>query len=89
MHCLEDGSAERLELMKFLAKKGVGTRQLFAGNILKQPYFIDYGIKHRVVGDLENSDKVMESTFWIGVFPALEKRHLDYVKSCITEFFER
>ena len=86
---IKDGSIERLELMKFLAKKGVGTRQLFAGNILKQPYFIDYQIEHRVVGDLQNSEKVMENTFWLGVFPALEKRHLEYAKACITEFIGR
>lgn len=83
---IKDKDIQRRELMEFLAKKGIGTRQLFAGNITKQPYFIDYKIEHRTIGELKNSDRVMEDTFWLGVFPALEERHLDYVRACIAEF---
>ena len=65
------------DLVNFLASKLIDTRPLFAGNIIKQPYFEN--ISYRVVGNLENTDLIMNNTFWIGVFPGLTREMLQYV----------
>lgn len=76
---LRDGCGiDREPLLKYLNdEKKIGTRLLFGGNLLRQPYM--KGRNYRVVGSLDNSDKVMNSTFWIGVYPGLTTSHLDYV----------
>jgi CDP-6-deoxy-D-xylo-4-hexulose-3-dehydrase len=74
----------REELLRFLDKRKIGTRLLFAGNILKQPAYKD--IKFRVVGDLTNTDIVMKRSFWVGVYPGLTKPMLDYVIESISDF---
>lgn len=80
---------KRDDLLKFLNGKKIGTRLLFAGNIVKQPYFINYKIKHRVIGNLKNTNDVMVNTFWLGVYPGLNKEMLDYVIKSFKEFLER
>ena len=74
----------REELLRFLDKRKIGTRLLFAGNILKQPAYKD--VEFRVVGDLANTDIVMKRSFWVGVYPGLTKPMLDYVIESITDF---
>ena len=74
----------REELLRFLDSKKIGTRLMFAGNILKQPAYRD--INFRVVGDLTNTDIVMMRTFWVGVYPGLTEPMLDYVVENIIEF---
>ncbi|MDE2489547.1 MAG: lipopolysaccharide biosynthesis protein RfbH [Elusimicrobia bacterium] len=76
----------REELTGFLESRKVGTRLLFAGNITRQPYFRD--LPHRVVGPLENSDRVMRDTFWIGVYPGLTPEKIAYVVETFAAFFE-
>jgi CDP-6-deoxy-D-xylo-4-hexulose-3-dehydrase len=77
---------DREELLKFLNNdKKIGTRLLFGGNLLRQPYM--KGRNYRVVGEMDNSDLVMNRTFWIGVYPGLTQNHLDYVIETITEYF--
>jgi len=68
-----------------LDQKKIGTRLLFAGNLTKQPYFEN--VEYRVVGDLTNTDKTMNQTFWVGVQPALSKENLDYISEKLEEFF--
>lgn len=80
-----DAGVTRLELTRFLDDNKIGSRLLFAGNLLKQPYFKD--IAYRVVGDLTNTDITMNYTFWLGVQPALTFEHLDYVADKLEEFF--
>jgi CDP-6-deoxy-D-xylo-4-hexulose-3-dehydrase len=75
----------RVELTKFLDNNKIGSRLLFAGNLLKQPYFKD--VQYKVVGDLTNTDITMNNTFWIGVQPALNQEHLDFVADKLEEFF--
>ncbi|OMK89521.1 lipopolysaccharide biosynthesis protein RfbH [Yersinia pestis subsp. microtus bv. Caucasica] len=81
----EDSGVSRIDLVKFLDEAKVGTRLLFAGNLTRQPYFHD--VKYRVVGELTNTDRIMNQTFWIGIYPGLTHDHLDYVVSKFEEFF--
>ncbi len=82
---VKDGAPfSRNELTQRLEEKKIGTRLLFGGNLLKQPYMKN--VKYRVEGDLKNSDKIMKDTFWIGVFPGLEKEHLRYIIDTIKSF---
>jgi CDP-6-deoxy-D-xylo-4-hexulose-3-dehydrase len=74
----------REELLRFLDSRKIGTRLLFAGNILKQPAYKD--VEFRVVGDLTNTDIVMKRSFWVGVYPGLTKPMLDYVIESISDF---
>ena len=81
-----ESSIDRTELLRNLDKHKIGTRLLFAGNLLKQPAYMN--IEHRVIGDLQNSDLVMTNTFWLGVYPGLTSEMLEYVSDVIHEFVE-
>ena len=80
----EDSPVNRLDLISYLNQNKIGTRLLFAGNLTRQPYMLD--VKYRVSGELVNTDVVMNSTFWIGVQPALSIEALDFVANKIQEF---
>ncbi|WP_337027359.1 lipopolysaccharide biosynthesis protein RfbH [Vibrio cholerae] len=81
---LESG-IERVDLLKFMDQYKIGTRLLFAGNLTRQPYFEH--VNYRVVGELTNTDLIMNNTFWIGVYPGLTQEHLDFVIGKFEEFF--
>ncbi|EPD59807.1 lipopolysaccharide biosynthesis protein RfbH [Streptomyces sp. HGB0020] len=74
----------RKELVDHLEKHKIGTRNLFAGNLTRQPAYQD--VPHRIVGDLTNSDVITEQTFWIGVYPGLTDEMTDYMVTTIREF---
>lgn len=83
---LKEGcGVSRVDVTKFLDSHKIGSRLLFAGNLLKQPYFKD--VEYRVVGDLTHTDKTMNDTFWIGVQPALDEVHFDFVAEKMEELF--
>jgi CDP-6-deoxy-D-xylo-4-hexulose-3-dehydrase len=67
----------RTEITRRLEDRKVGSRLLFAGNLTKQPAFADQNF--RISGSLHNTDKIMEDSFWIGIWPGLDERHLDYM----------
>jgi CDP-6-deoxy-D-xylo-4-hexulose-3-dehydrase len=69
--------------VQFLNERGIGTRLLFAGNLIRQPAFID--APRRVVGELKYTDQVMKDTFWIGVWPGLADEMLGYSIKSIEE----
>lgn len=75
----------RVELTRYLDQFNIGTRLLFAGNLINQPYFEE--VTFRVVGELKNTDVTMKNTFWLGVQPSLGHKHLDFVASRLEEFF--
>jgi len=81
----ESSKIKRNDLVKFLEDNGIATRLLFGGNLTKQPYFKN--IKYRKIGDLRNTDIVMNNSFWIGVYPGLDKKQINYVISKFREFF--
>lgn len=74
----------RVDLLSFLDDFNIGTRLLFAGNLTKQPYFED--LEYRIHGNLNVTDQIMNNTFWLGVYPALDNIQLDYVVSKLTDF---
>jgi CDP-4-dehydro-6-deoxyglucose reductase, E1 len=80
----EEAPFSRTKLVQALYRRGIGTRNLFAGNLVRQPYM--KGRQYRVASDLKNTDRVMNQTFWIGVFPGLSDRHIDYTIDVIREF---
>ena len=67
----------RNKLVRYLEEQKIGTRLFFGGNMIKQPAY-KY-IQKRIVGSLDNSDKAMNDSFWIGVWPGLERSHLEYI----------
>jgi CDP-6-deoxy-D-xylo-4-hexulose-3-dehydrase len=79
----ETAPFSRNALIEFLNGRKIGTRQLFGGNLVRQPAYAD--LNYRVVGDLRTSDRVMNQAFWIGVYPGLTQPMLDYVLETMNE----
>jgi CDP-4-dehydro-6-deoxyglucose reductase, E1 len=75
---------DRNALVNFLNKRNIGTRLLFGGNLLRQPAF--QGTPARQISNLENTDEIMNSTFWLGVWPGLQKPMLDYILESLHDF---
>jgi CDP-6-deoxy-D-xylo-4-hexulose-3-dehydrase len=76
----------RNDLLKYLNSNKIGTRLLFSGNLIKQPYMKD--VLFKAHSNLKNTDFVMENTFWIGVYPGLSKDHLSYTIEKLKVFFK-
>lgn len=88
----EDAKFTRNEIVQYLEENNIQTRLLFAGNYLKQPCFNSLREKNegfRVVGSLENTDRIMNGSFWIGVYPGMTKEKMDYMVKKIKEFVGR
>jgi CDP-6-deoxy-D-xylo-4-hexulose-3-dehydrase len=82
-----DAPFSREELLRHLETQRVGTRLLFGGNLLRQPAY--QGLNYRVVGELSNSDWVMNQVFWIGVYPGLDAARVAHQLDAIHQFSER
>ncbi len=76
----------RDDLVKYLNDERIGTRLLFGGNLLRQPYMKDRA--YRVVGSLANADLIVDRTFWIGIYPGLTRAHLDFAVDRIRAFIQ-
>lgn len=79
---------DRVKVVKYLEEHGVQTRNLFAGNLIKHPCFDEMrktGQGYRVIGSLENTDRIMRDTFWIGVYPGMTDEKIDYMAKAIKE----
>jgi len=73
----ENANFNRTDIVRYLEDNNIATRMLFGGNLLKQPAY--QGINYRLFGTLENTDRVMENLFWIGVYPGLTDEMINYV----------
>lgn len=79
---------DRNRLVQYVEKKGVQTRMLFAGNLTKHPCFDQMRQEnrgYRVVGDLAQTDRIMNNTFWVGVYPGMSDEMIDYMAKTIIE----
>lgn len=85
----EDAGFTRDELVQFLEAHNIQTRLLFSGNYIKHPCFDEMrasGTGYRIVGNLDNTDRIMRDSFWIGVYPGMNKEKLDYMIETIIDF---
>lgn len=78
---------DRNSIISFLEKRKIGTRLLFSGNILNQPLFTNNQVEYRVIGDLKNTDIVMNNTFWIGVWPGIGNKQIEYILDKFRQFY--
>ena len=80
----DDAPFDRVSLLRFLDHHKVGTRLLFAGNLPRQPYM--KGRNYRIAGSLENADRIMNNTLWLGIWPGLQEAQLQYVANKMQDF---
>jgi len=83
----KDAGFSRADIVGHLESKGISTRMVFAGNIVRQPAYLE--IEKRIVGELNGSDEIMNDTFWIGVYPGMSKEQLEYMADEIISFAKK
>lgn len=85
----EDAGFTRERIVNHLESKGVQTRMLFAGNLIKHPCFDEMrksGKGYRIAGELNDTDRIMRDTFWIGVYPGMGEEMLEFIIDTIIKF---
>jgi CDP-6-deoxy-D-xylo-4-hexulose-3-dehydrase len=82
-----DAAFSRRDLITFLEERNIETRLLLAGNLVRQPGYRN--IEHRTVGGLPNADRVLRSSFFVGVYPGLDNARIAYILQAFADFFNR
>lgn len=82
---IENDKFQKNDMVAYLEENKIMTRQLFAGNIIRQPAYKD--VEYRVIGDLANTDYIMKNTFFIGVYPGIEDKKITYILGIFEKFF--
>ncbi len=80
----ENSPINRNKFVEYLENNKIGTRLFFGGNLLRQPAYST--LNYRKIGDLENTDLVMNNSFWLGVWPGLEKKHYEYIIDVVRNY---
>ena len=83
----EDSNIKRYDLVRYLEKNKIMTRMLFGGNLTRQPAYED--VEYRIVGELKNTDLIMNNTFFIGVYPGITDEMIDYIIKIFKNFFSQ
>ena len=83
----EGSHIDRNKLVEYLEQNKIGTRLFFGGNLLRQPAY--YNLNHRKIDDLKNTDMLMNNSFWLGVWPGLERSHYEYIYNIISLFLTK
>ncbi len=86
----EDAGFTREDIVNHLESRGIQTRMLFAGNLIKHPCFDEMRKTHtgyRVVGDLVTTDRIMRDTFWVGVYPGMSDEMVKFIRDQIKGYF--
>ena len=81
----DTAGVERVDLLRYLDQKKIGTRLLMAGNLVRQPYFS--GREYRISGTLAGADNIMTNCFWVGIYQGLDAEKLDYLADQLGQFF--
>ena len=87
----ESAGFTRNDLVKYLEKNNIQTRNLFCGDISRHPCFngLKEGVDYRIVGELKNTDKIMNDSFWVGVYPGMSKEALNFMIRKVRDFIDR
>jgi CDP-6-deoxy-D-xylo-4-hexulose-3-dehydrase len=80
-----ESGKDRSEIIRFLEKRKIGTRLVFAGDLTRQPLYKD--VTYRVVGDLSATEDILKHVLWVGIHPLFDKEHLDYIAEALSEAF--
>ncbi|MEK7177811.1 MAG: DegT/DnrJ/EryC1/StrS family aminotransferase, partial [Patescibacteria group bacterium] len=79
----------RNELTEYLEKNKVGTRNIFSGNLLRHPAYINRKKSFKIIGDHKNADLIMSNAFWLGVYPGITDEMINYVKKTVGQFLSQ
>jgi CDP-6-deoxy-D-xylo-4-hexulose-3-dehydrase len=84
-----DAPFTRNQLTEYLDKNKIGTRNVFAGNLLRHPAYLKLKDKFKIIGNHKNADLVMNNAFWLGVWPGIDKEKINYMKKIIKKFLDQ